>query len=97
MNIKVRGRRWRLLFVPRATIPDDTLGYRDSPSKKNKRIVIVREQAELDLLDTTIHELLHAAYPDLSEEAVEDGATDIARVLHNLGATIKAPKDKLDD
>lgn len=37
------------------------------------------------LLDTLIHELLHAAYPELAEGRVRRGATDIARVLWRAG------------
>jgi hypothetical protein len=37
--------------------------------------------SELDELDTTIHEALHAAYPDLSEDAIDEAATDLARLL----------------
>jgi hypothetical protein len=36
---------------------------------------------ELDELDTTIHEALHASYPDLCEEAIDETATDLARLL----------------
>jgi hypothetical protein len=36
---------------------------------------------EFEELDTTIHEALHAAYPDLSEEAIDETATDLARLL----------------
>ena len=36
---------------------------------------------EFEELDTTIHEGLHASYPDLSEEAIDEAATDLARLL----------------
>lgn len=36
-------------------------------------------------LDTEIHEFLHAAYPDLGEEAVCGTASDLARILTALG------------
>lgn len=39
----------------------------------------------VDLLDTLIHELLHARWPDLHEEAVEEFAATLAQILHAEG------------
>jgi|694.fasta_scaffold75701_8 hypothetical protein len=39
----------------------------------------------LDLLDTLIHELTHARWPDLSEDAVEEFATTLAGVIDAEG------------
>lgn len=36
-------------------------------------------------LDVTIHESLHAVYPDLNESAVDGAATDIAALLWKIG------------
>jgi hypothetical protein len=38
-----------------------------------------------ELLDTMIHEITHAAFPDLSEDAVNRFATDAATILWNDG------------
>jgi len=43
------------------------------------------------LLDTVVHEVLHACRPEMSEEAVAETASTIARVLHRLGARITPP------
>lgn len=39
----------------------------------------------LDLLDTLIHELLHARWPDLHEQAVEEFAATLAGFLDAAG------------
>ena len=39
----------------------------------------------LSLLDTTIHEVIHAQHPDMPEEDVERRATELATVLWKLG------------
>lgn len=41
--------------------------------------------AGIDLLDTLIHEVIHARWPDLSEEAVEEVATTLAVVIDAEG------------
>lgn len=42
-------------------------------------------QSEADELDTVVHEVLHAAYPDLEEIAVGETGAAIAKVLWRLG------------
>lgn len=39
----------------------------------------------LDLLDTLIHEVIHARWPDLAEEAVEEVATTLAGIIDAEG------------
>jgi hypothetical protein len=55
---------------------------------------MVRHQPEIsvkpaivgvDALDTLIHEMLHAAMPDLDEDAIYETASDVAKVLWDLG------------
>lgn len=43
------------------------------------------------LLDTLVHELLHAAGWNLSEEFVAEFASDVARVLWRLGLRFADP------
>jgi hypothetical protein len=57
----------------------------DSPDHTRRSITIrtgLTPQRELDVL---IHEMLHGAYWDLSEEAIAETATDIAAVLFAMG------------
>ena len=58
-----------------------SLGECDDPNKANPEIWVKRTQKPIDLMDTIIHEVLHAVRPELSEEAVLSTATTIAKVL----------------
>jgi len=82
MQIIIRGKRWRFRF---GATPEGFTGLCDSPDTKNKTITVNPKQSQLDVLDTCCHEILHAAYWDLGEEAVEETATDLARALWRLG------------
>lgn len=44
-----------------------------------------RHRSAADLLDTYVHEALHASCPDLSEKEVQRVAGDITRVLWKAG------------
>jgi hypothetical protein len=69
------------------TIRDDTrpdeFGYCDLEGDRGQpRTIGIRSGLdEGQDLDTTLHECLHAAMPDLSEDAVTEIASDLARVL----------------
>jgi hypothetical protein len=64
------------------TRPDE-FGYCDLEGDRGQpRTIGIRSGLdEGQDLDTTLHECLHAALPDLSEEAVAEIASDLARVL----------------
>lgn len=82
MKVVVRGKKWDLRFT---RVPNDADGFCDPPTATNKRIRISHSLKDEALLNTTIHELLHAAMWDHAEEAVNETATDIANVLWRLG------------
>lgn len=84
-RVKLGGRYWRLRSVDHKTLPCNYDGICDHSEAKKKTIRIANNLAGRDLLDTLIHEMLHACLPHLNEEAVETTATDIARILHKLG------------
>lgn len=86
MRVTIRGRRWYFEIVK--SLPDASHGEIDPYDRPDKAIRIARNQKPLDALDTVIHECLHAALPDLCEEAVTESATDIARVLFRLGCRV---------
>ena len=79
MWIQVRGERWSLRTA-------EGLGRKDlgecAYAERIIRAPIDGDQP--DELDTIIHELLHACYPDLSEDAVIEGANTIAAALLKL-------------
>lgn len=85
-RVTIRGRRWKFEIVDH--LPDASHGEIDPYDRPDKAIRIARNQKPLDALDTAIHECLHAAFPDLCEEAVTESATDIARVLFRFGCRI---------
>ncbi len=84
-RVSIAGRKWRVRLVPAREMPRDALGDCDHPPGRHPTIRIRRNLPQRDLLDTAIHEVLHASLPALSEEAVTETAHDIARVLFSLG------------
>jgi hypothetical protein len=78
-TITIRGQKWKLRFVP--NLGDDA-GQCDYASRV---IRVAFGQSQEDELDTIVHEILHAAYPDLDEYAVHDTAKAVSRVLWRLG------------
>lgn len=82
-KVTIRSKRWNLR---RGNIKDR--GYCESPDSKNKSIVISRNLTGEELLEVLIHECLHAATWDSSEQMVSETAKDIARILHRLGCDI---------
>ena len=49
------------------------------------RISILNTLKPFRLCDTSLHEGLHAIFPDLSEEAVTEAATELATLLWRIG------------
>ena len=86
MRINIRGKRWSLETVE--YLQDGSCGSIDPPDAVQKRILIALNQTPQDLLDTVLHEGLHAAFPDLCEEAITETATDLAKVLYRLGCRV---------
>ena len=84
--VNVVGKRWGFRFVPAPDKDDkECRGYCESPDKKNKEIVIKEDLPPKEELDTTLHELLHAADWSKDEEWVDQVGTDIAKILWRLG------------
>ena len=86
MRVELRGRRWNLECIE--YLQDGSCGSIDPIDAPQKRILIALNQTPIDLLDTVIHECLHAVYPDMCEDAITEGATDIAKVLNRLGCKV---------
>jgi len=80
MRITLRGRRWELRW---ARLKDH--GDIQPPHIKGKTIRISRGGPGSRILETLIHEMLHACLWDLSEDSVEKTAEDITRTLIRLG------------
>ena len=86
MRVELRGKRWSLEVVE--YLQDGSCGSIAPSDSPQKRILIALNQAPQDLLDTVIHECMHACLPDTAEEAVTETATDIAKVLHRMGCRV---------
>lgn len=83
MFVTIRGRRYRLLAVPR--LPEDRDGDCTSPSDKGRMIRYRRALRGQRKMEVLIHEMLHAALWDLDEQAVEETAHDLSRALWRMG------------
>ena len=80
MRVVIRGWKWIIRSSRRRL--KNMWGWCDSDKRT---IVLCRTLKGRRHLDTVIHELLHAAFYDLDEEAVRESATDIANVLWRMG------------
>lgn len=80
MRCRLNGKLWELRFVNMVDYGDCT----DGGTVETRIIRIRAKQSERDMLDTIIHEALHATTP-LDEETVARAATDIQRLLWRLG------------
>jgi len=86
--VTIRGTRYEIRFYRRLHNADGVAlrGQCEAPTSNPPRLIqIVRDQSEVMLLDTLIHEILHAAFWDLDETAVTETATDLARILEGFG------------
>lgn len=82
MRVHIRGKTWTLVEV---TFRSNTYGECDSPTKSGKQIRIKKGLKDHALLDTTIHEVTHAALWDLGEGPVDSLAGIIALTLWENG------------
>lgn len=80
IRIKINGKAWRVEF---AHIGD--FGHCEYGScRKTRRIRLSPSQTDADLLDTLIHEMIHAQDWELDEAAVHRRATEIATVVQRV-------------
>jgi hypothetical protein len=86
VRVELRGKRWNLEVID--YLQDGSCGSIDPSDAPQKRILIALNQTPQDLLDTVIHECMHACIPDLAEETVTETSTDIAKVLHRMGCRV---------
>jgi hypothetical protein len=75
-----RGKRYTVKDVSLA--PAGCLGYCDWG---NKRVYVPVAGDTLADLDAIIHEGLHACFPDMCEDAINESATSLAVMLWRLG------------
>ena len=79
MLILVKGVEWLLKFARLRGRADGWCYF------KERKILVHQALRGERRLDVVLHELLHAHFPELSEEDVTQSASEIAEVLWNLG------------
>jgi hypothetical protein len=78
-RIKLDRSRWT---ITHGRLPADKWAECDYGS----RTITISKTAHGDtLMDCVIHELLHARFPDLAEPVVDDFASILAAILHQMG------------
>ena len=93
MRARIAGRSWTVEFGRVADLSSRAhWGECDPPTARHPRITIRRSLKPRAMLMVTVHELLHASFPHLSEAAVTESADEIARVLYRLGARVTPPE-----
>lgn len=89
-HVVIRKRPWLLRFT---RLRGNVRGYCFMPephrgkTKRQYEILVHRgpgSNGRLEL-DTLIHEVTHASFPDAAEEHVHEAASDLARILWELG------------
>lgn len=83
MRVKIGDKFWE--FDPAARLGHRDYGACDAPDQPGKRIRIRSTLRGEKRLEIVIHELLHAASWQSSEEWVEQIAMDFARILTRMG------------
>jgi hypothetical protein len=81
-RIKIHGKYWTLVS---AAIPGYDGLAENNPKTTKKHIWINSNTKGIDLLDTIIHEYTHCAVPRWKEDAVLEFASDLAKILWDLG------------
>jgi hypothetical protein len=77
-RITIRGKRWTVKGFDGDHPPGEKAKLFGLCDYATRTVWISNTQTELDRLDTLIHELMHAALPDLCEDAVAATASVIA-------------------
>ena len=87
-TLTIRRKKWKVNFVRSADIRG-SWGECDDPSAKSPKISIWKNAPKRALVNTLLHEVLHAVRPELSEEAVDETANVLERALNRVGYEIK--------
>jgi hypothetical protein len=90
MKIKLRNNSWSLV---KADLGPSIRGQIDPPAYLRKQLKIsTRIKKNKELLEVLIHECLHGCFWDIDEEAIDQAAVDISKLLYKLGARIQMEK-----
>ena len=91
ISVRVKSESWKVVF--KKPTEDDYLGVEEDDIglcvEEDKKIFVDPDPSSV--LSTSIHEVLHAVYPQLSEDAIIDGEDALIDLLH------KFPQELLHD
>lgn len=88
VTFKVNKKRWTLKFMPSMGMSRYSYGECDYPDVAKPQIWVNKNLDQKDMINTIIHEVLHAVRPELCEESVEETANVLQEVLMKSGVTI---------
>ena len=91
ISITFHKKRWQVVFKRLYKCR----GKCDPPNVPKKKIYIdpARNKDELTLLDTVLHEALHACNWHIDEQCITEYATKTATLLYKLGFRLKDNQD----
>jgi hypothetical protein len=81
-KVRIRGKNWRIV-VARPPVKEKIEGL----CEYDTRTIYLTPGTELPA--TLIHEVLHACYPDLCEDAIEEGEAAIINAIIAMGLVVK--------
>lgn len=87
-KIKINKKNWQVCFVNSKGISRNAWGECDYPNVKYPKIYIYKNQTKRNVVNTLIHEVLHAVRPELCEEAITQTADVLERSLNKMGYNI---------
>jgi len=85
LKITARDEEWDLSFT-REDLGTDCWGV---CLHGQKRMLVNPDLRQNDMLDTAIHEVLHAAIPDIKEHIVSDATESVMELLKKMGVCNK--------
>ncbi len=85
MRLKFANKYWNVVF--KRIAGDVVFGEVD---EKTKTITLspMAGSESFTLLNVAVHEFLHAEFPDMSEDKIDDAGYNLARALWRMGAQI---------
>lgn len=92
-SLMVNGKSWLIEFVGSDKISRGSWGEADLPTARNPKIYVYANQDEKNLVNTTIHEVLHAVRPELSEEAVTATADVLTAAIFKMGCRLQEAEE----
>lgn len=85
-TVTIGGKRWKVKWVDDLRDPDDPSVELWGLCDYDTHTLTINNKQDLEeKADTIIHEMIHAIFPFLNEDAVADAATDIIKAFVRLG------------